>query len=274
MIPSINYLAQGFFDYIRAVLRSRRLILELTRREFRSRYLGSAFGLMWAFIQPAVMMAIYFVVFQYGLKAGPVNGVPFFVYLMSGLVPWFLASDIMSTGSSVILDNRFLVKKVVFRVSLLPVVRLLTFLPVHLFFVLALGIIFWTEGYRPAWQTLQIFYYLPALMIIGLGWTWLVSAMMPFFRDLGQFIQVVLQILFFAMPLIWPISNLSDQHQILMYLNPLYYIIGGYRDAMVEHVWFWQHPLATIYFWAWAIALLGVGGTVFLRMQQHFADVL
>ncbi|MGD0464549.1 MAG: ABC transporter permease [Tepidisphaeraceae bacterium] len=275
MVGYTKYLANGFVQYGREVLRSRRLIYELTRREFRSRYLGSAFGLTWAFIHPAVMMLIYWVVFRFALKsAGPVDGVPFVVWLLTGLVPWFFAAESIGAGSSIIIDNRFLVKKVVFRVSLLPVVRIFSMLPVHLFFVLGVSVVLLAYGYYPNLQSLQVFYYLAAMMCLSLGFSLLMSALVPFLKDLSQVLQVLVQILFWLTPLVWPESNLPGKNRWMLELNPLNYIVRGYRESLARHVWIWQHPLASAYYWSVTAMFLVVGGIVFLRLQSHFADML
>ncbi len=273
----LNYLVMGFIAYMRDIVRSRRLILELTKREFRARHLGSAFGLLWAFIQPAVMLLIYFTVFNGPMKTVPKAGdPPFIVMLLSGLVPWFILSDCMMSGTGVIMDNQFLVKKVVFRISLLPIVRLISHLPVHLFFVIVLTFAFWCYGYPPTWFSLQLFYFLFSLMVLGLAWSLLVSAIMPFLRDLGQIVSVLMQILFWLTPLVWQVENVtwSENHKQLFYLNPFFYIVQGYRDSMVKHVAFWHHPVALAYFWCFTGLLLTLGAVVFARLQSHFADVL
>lgn len=261
--------------YANDILRSRRLIAELTHREFRSRHLGSALGLLWAFIHPTIMVALYYMVFNYALPApGRVGGAPFLVWLLAGLIPWFIISDTIASSSSAITDNRFLVKKVVFTTSLLPIIRLLSNLPVHLFMVLAILGIFWSYGYPPSWHSLQVLYYLAALLALGLGWSLLVSAIVPFYKDMGQVVAVILQVAFWATPLIWNIENAKWKYRMYMYLLPTTYIVQGYRDSLVYHKWFWIHPVITAYYWAFTLALLAVGGFIFSRLRPHFGDVL
>lgn len=276
MVTEAMQLSRGFLGYLRELVRSRRLILELTKREFRGRYLGSIFGLTWAFIHPGMMMLIYWFVFQVGMGMGPINRVPFVVWLLSGLIPWFFISEAISSGSMAVLDNRFLVKKVVFRLSLLPVVRLLTVVPVHLFFLAVIVLMAWGYGYRPTAYCLQLPYYMGAGLILGMGLSLLTSAMVPFFRDLSQVVAVVLQIVFWTMPIVWPDTRLSARFRWALMLNPLYYIINGYRESLiVEHHWFWrEHAQATIYFWTVTALVLIVGGMVFHRLKPHFADVV
>ncbi len=269
----IGKLARGSVGYAGDILRSRRLILELTHREFRARHLGSALGLLWAFVHPAVMMVLYYV-FINMLHPGNILGAPFLVWLLAGMVPWFFISDTLAGGASAVTDNRFLVKKVVFRVSLLPIVRLLSNLPVHLFLVSVILGILWGYGYRPCWHTLQLLYYMGAFVVLGLGWSLLMSAMVPFLKDLGQVVAVILQIAFWVTPLIWNVETMSPGYARLAYLNPATYIVQGYRQSLVYHQWFWQHPVVTAYYWSFSLVLLAVGGLVFARLRGHFADVL
>jgi lipopolysaccharide transport system permease protein/teichoic acid transport system permease protein len=283
-VPQPRFISRAI-AYARDILRSRRLILELTHREFRSRHLGSGLGLLWAFVHPAVMMCLYYIVLgkllapgtlTYTRTTGEVRVVQFLPWLLAGLLPWFLISDVLAASASAITDNRFLVKKVVFNVGLIPVIRLLSNVPVHLFLLLAIQLICWTMGYPPCWHSFQILYYLGAGMILGIGWALLVSAIVPFHKDALQMVAVILQIAFWITPLIWNPERFTD-HPLakkLIYLVPTTYIVQGYRDSMVYHEWFWIHPLATAYFWVFAIGMLILGGSVFARLRPHFADVL
>jgi ABC-type polysaccharide/polyol phosphate export permease len=268
--------------YARDILHSRRLILDLTSREFRSRHLGSALGLLWAFIHPALLMTIYYLVFNYALNAGPIvykqtdhpdMKVPFLVWLLAGMVPWFIISDTIAGGASAITDNRFLVKKVVFRVSLLPIVRLLSNLPVHFFLLLVVTGICWKYGYVPSWYTLQSLYYLFALLVLGLGWSLLMAAIVPFLKDIGQIVQVILTFAFWGTPLIWNIET-HEKYKLEAYLNPVCYVVQGYRESLIYRQGFWHHPPITAYFWTFTLSLLIIGGLVFSRLRAHFADVL
>ena len=272
MVEKALHLVRGFFGYLLELLRSRRLILDLTRREFRGRYLGSMFGLVWAFIHPAIMMLIYWVVFR-TMRAGDIDGTKYVVWLLSGLIPWFFINEAIAGGSMSVLDNRFLVKKVVFRVSLLPVVRLLTVVPVHLFFLGVIILIAWGYGTPPSIYYLQIPYFMAATLIISLGIALLTSALVPFFRDLSQIVMVILQIAFWMLPIVWQ-PAIPAKYQWIVMIDPFYYIIRGYRESLIEHTWFWTQIPATLYFWTMATLAVVVGGIVFHRLKPHFADVI
>lgn len=275
-------LPRGFGHFLQDLFRSRRLIVQLSLREFRNRYLGSSLGLFWALVHPASIIILYWFVLQLAFGDPNIGNVPFVLWLMCGLVPFFFLSESISAGATTIVENAFLVKKVVFRVNMLPVVRLLALVPIHLIFVGLILVL--TLCYRRpiTLYSLQIPYYFFAGCCLCLGISFLTSALMPFLRDTVQVIAVVTQFLFWLTPIFWSPTTVSispAKKRILMPLleaNPLFYLVQGYRESLAatSGVWFWQHWLLTIYFWGVTLAFLVVGMLVFKRLRPHFADVV
>lgn len=114
---------------------NKRLILSLSRNDFKTKYAGSYLGIVWAFIQPVVTIMVYWFVFTIGLKAGDMAEYPFVLYLISGIIPWFFFQDALNGGTNALMEYNYLVKKVVFKISILPIVKVLSALFVHAFFV-------------------------------------------------------------------------------------------------------------------------------------------
>jgi teichoic acid transport system permease protein len=108
-----------------------RLILSLAWNDFRTKYAGSVLGLMWAFAGPVVTVVMYWFVFQVALGSGPVNGHPFALWLVAGLVPWMFFQDALNYGVDVLRGYSFLVKKISFNISILPAVRIFSAFFVH-----------------------------------------------------------------------------------------------------------------------------------------------
>jgi lipopolysaccharide transport system permease protein/teichoic acid transport system permease protein len=250
------------------------MILQLTARDFKVRYLGSYLGLLWAFIQPAVTILIFWFVFEVGFKSAPVSDIPFVLWLITGIIPWFFIADTLSSATNSIVENSFLVKKVVFRVSMLPIVKLLAALIIHLFFVLVIFAFFIAYGIRPTLYSLQVFYYGFAMIVLLLGFSWLTSALIIFLKDVGQIVAMFLQFGFWLTPIFWAINIVPQEYHFYLKLNPVYYIIQGYRDSFIDNIWFWEHPLYSAYYWGVAATVFVVGAVVFNRLRPHFADVL
>jgi len=260
--------------FLREIYNGKTLIYELAKNDLRNRYLGSYLGIVWAFVQPVVTIMIFWFVFQVGFKSAPVENFPFILWLICGMIPWnFFSESVMGSANS-IADNSYLVKKVVFNVNTLPIVRILSSLFVHLFFILLIFIMFLIYGYKPSIYNIQIIYYLFAAIMLILGISWITSSLVIFFKDLGQIINIILQFGFWLTPIFWSFDIMPEKYHFIFKLNPMYYIIEGYRDTFINKVWFWHHYNLTINFWVITCALLITGAMIFKRLRPHFADVL
>lgn len=260
---------------------SKELIFRLSKNDFKTKFAGSYLGTIWAFIQPIVTVLVYWFVFEKGLKAGGVSthsgiSVPFVLWLVAGLVPWFFFQDALTGGANSLIEYSYLVKKVVFKISILPVVKLISALFVHLFFITFTLVLYCAYHRYPDLYTLQIIYYSFAMFVLTLGLAYLTCAIMIFFRDLSQIINIVLQVGVWMTPIMWNINTIELPPILIMIfkLNPMYYIVTGYRDALINKVWFWEHASTTLYFWILTALVLALGMTVFRRLKVHFADVL
>ena len=255
---------------------NRKLVLSLAKNDFKTKYAGSYLGIVWAFIQPIVTILVYWFVFSVGMKAGTVSDYPFVLYLVSGIVPWFFFQDALNGGTNALIEYNYLVKKVVFKISILPIVKIISALFVHVFFVVFALILCACYGYTPSLYTLQIIYYSICTFLLVLGLVYATSAIVIFFRDLTQIISIFLQVGVWLTPIMWDINMLSSHPWLikLFKLNPMYYVVTGYRDSMLGHVGIWNHASWTIYFWVVTILLFGLGSVIFKRLKPHFADVL
>ena len=262
------------FTFLKTIWQNKRLLWSLIKNDFRQRYLGNVLGIAWAFIQPTATILIFWFVFQVGFKSQPVDNFPFILWLVAGMFPWFFFAEALSTGTNSIIANAFLVKKVVFRVSLLPIIPLFSALIVHLFFIFFMFGMFLYYGYTPDIYALQLFYYLFALSILVLGLSWITSSVVVFFRDMGQLVSMLIQFGFWLTPIFWSMKMIPEKYHWIIELNPMVYIIEGYRNSMIYHKWFWEDMSMTLYYWSITLALFILGGLTFKKLRPHFADVL
>ena len=260
---------------------SRALIWKLAKNDFKTRYAGSYLGIIWAFIQPVITVLVYWLVFQKGFSAKDelfASGleVPFVVYLTSGLVPWFYFSESITHSTNALIEYHYLVKKVVFKISILPAVKVVAACFIHGFFIGVLYLIYLLYHFGVHLYNIQLLYYSFCMMALVLAISYTFCSVVIFFRDLSQIVAIGLQIGMWATPIMWSVSNLKG-HPVLLTifkLNPLYYVVMGYREALFEGRWFFQDWKLTLYFWSVTILLFLLGKTVFNRLRVHFADVL
>lgn len=260
----------------------RKLIWNLARNDIKKKFAGSYFGVIWAFVQPVITVLLYWFVFEKGLNSKATDlrtgiEIPFVLWLMAGLVPWFYFQEAMNGGTGVLVEYSYLVKKVVFQIDTLPVVKMISALFTHLFFVVFTLVVFCCMGYVPDLYALQVIYYSICMIVFTTGIAYATSAVTVFFRDMKEVVAIILQIGMWVTPIMW---NFESMVQIpawaitILKLNPMYYVVSGYRDALINKIGFWENPGLTIYFWVVTLVVFAIGTSVFKRLRPHFADVL
>ncbi|MCR5303804.1 MAG: ABC transporter permease [Lachnospiraceae bacterium] len=260
------------------------LIARLSANDFRKKYAGSYLGRIWALAQPVVTVAMYYVVFDRIFGAVPPiteegGRVTYVAWLTAGLVPWFFISESLNSGLMALLDYSYLVKKVVFDIDTLPLIKVMGAVYTHLIFVGVYLILFFVTGCKAFPTMIQIVYYSFAAAVLSLALSYFNAAVVVFFRDLQQIVSILLQLLMWGTPILWDVSMVGDGTTgkiagIITYLNPFAYIVMGYRTASFEGKWFWELGSRNLYFWGLTLFLLFVNRRLFKRLKPHFADVL
>lgn len=273
-----------FFDRIlilpKELFQSRELIWKLAKNDFKKRYAGSYLGFIWALVQPVITVLMYWVVFDvvFNTRSQMIASgveVPYVLFLTAGLVPWFYFSEAIVNGTNALLEYSYLVKKVVFKISILPIIKLIAATFIHIFFVCILLLVATLYGYYPSVYTIQIVYYSFCTFVLVLAMSYWSCAIVVFFKDLGQIINIILQVGMWATPILWDINMVHDERLLfILKLNPLVYIVNGFRLSIYSEEWFFTHFYSSTYFWLFTVTMFCLGSLVFKRLKVHFADVL
>ena len=256
----------------RKIFNNIKVMFLLSMRDLKERYVSSYLGIMWAFVQPVVTLAVMWVVFSMGFKAMSVSEVPFILWLMPGYLAWQYFAEGVQGATQSIVASSYLVKKIVFSVELLPVVKIVTALMIHLFFLLVMIVVYSVEGYAPRLHNLQLLYYLVSVTVLMVGISYITSSVTVFTRDIGQVVSMMLQIGFWATPIFWHIGMIPSEYHWLIELNPVNYIVSGYRASLLGG----ELPdmRLSAEYWLETLLLLKVGQKVYRQLRPHFADVL
>ncbi|NOQ14555.1 MAG: ABC transporter permease [Methyloprofundus sp.] len=253
----------------------RELLLELAQRDFQKKYMGSYLGFFWVYLQPLLFISVLYFVFSFGFKAGgSTNGVPFVVFLLTGMTSWFYIAENFSAMTNVISNHSFLLKKVDFRLSLLPMVKLMSSFIPHVFFILITFIIAYINNIYPTLYALQLVYYYFSMVVLLIGLGWLTSSTQIFVPDVSKIVSLLVTFGFWLTPIFWKIDKVPQEYQWIVMLNPAAYIVQGYRDSIISHTWFWERPYEALYFWGVTLIILLAGITIFKRLRPHFAEVV
>lgn len=245
-----------------------KLLWTMAINDLRAKFAGSLLGVLWAFINQFVILAMFYFVFSVGFRASPVEDFPYFLWLACGMVPWFFFQEAWPRATDSISEYSYLVKRTAFHADYLPIVRILSAFIVHVVFLALLVIVFILNGFPPSLYWIQLLYYIFCNVALIGSLSLITSSIVVFYRDVSQFIAVFMSVLFWMTPLCW-----TPPRPLIVY-NPVSYVVGGFRDSMVFNTWFWQKPYETTVFWITVVFLSACGVFCFRRLRPHFAEVL
>ena len=262
---------------LRSFWRNRQLIAQMTRREVVGRYKGSVLGIAWSFFNPLLMLTIYTFVFsvifksRWGVSTDETK-TQFAIVLFVGMIVHSVFADVINRAPTLITSNVNFVKKVVFPLDILPSVAIGASL-FHSFISLGVLLIVFVlfNGYLN-WTAIFIPLVLLPLIILTLGFAWMLASLGVFLRDLGQTTGIITMIMFFCSPIFYPVTALPVELRPWIMANPLTFIIEQSRAVLI-----WGHlpnwiGLGIYILVATAVAWLGY--VWFQKTRKGFADVL
>jgi len=259
------------------------LILRLAAYETKSKYQMNYLGVLWQFLNPLIQMLAYWFVFGMGIRksgdvATGVGEVPFIIWMLAGLIPWFFISPTILDGSNSVFKRINMVAKMNFPISALPSVaiaaNMFSYFVMMAIYVLALL----AFGIYPSVHWIEYIYYLFCMIVFMFSFSLFNSTISVLVRDYQFLLQSVTRLLFFLLPIFWDISHqLGQDHPrllALIKLNPLFYIIDGFRNRFLSGSWFFQDMKYTLYFWLFTLLLLTVGSLLHMKFRDKFVDFL
>ncbi len=263
---------------IKSLIKNCKLVINLAMSDFKAKYAGNQLGIVWAFVQPAVTALIYIFVFQVIGRAVPIaNNYPYSLWLLPGIVPWFYFSESVFSSTNSLADYSYLVKKIMFNIEILPVVKIISAFFIHIFLTLFVIVIYLVAGVPLNITMLQIVYYMICNTALSIAVGYFTCSLLPFLKDMSQIVNLVLMVAMWACPIMWDLNIISDELDIIrkiVVLNPMYYIVNGFRESYMGEAWFIEHPMQTLYFWGVVLCLFVFSTKVFKKLQPHFSDVL
>jgi len=261
---------------IRTFYTHRHLIWQMSKREIVGRYRGSMLGLIWSFFNPVFMLTIYTFVFSVVFKAKwsvtSENKTEFAIILFAGLIVFNLFAETVARSPSLILANVNYVKKVVFPLEILPVVSIVSSCFHALVSIGVLVLFRLIVGSGCSFTTLFFPIIILPLLLFSLGISWFLSALGVYLRDVSQTIGLAMTALMFVSPIFFPVTALPEKYRIMVYLNPLSFIIEQGREVLIfSRLPNWS-GLALYFAVSVGVALLGFAW--FQKARKGFADVL
>lgn len=246
------------------------MIFSLVRKDLRGRYKGSVLGFLWTFINPLLQLMVYTIVFSYIL---PNNIEKYYLYLFVGLIPWIFFSSAITGGSSSIVAQKDLVKKIYFPREVIPISYVTScFVNMLLCFIVIFAVIIISgNGINPLAVAC-----LPFIMIVeyilALGMALLTSAITVYFRDLEHILGIITMAWMYMTPIMYEKSIVPEELLPVFNLNPMTHVIECYRAVLYSKE---MPDLASLI----SSCILGIifllaGSLIFGKLQKHFAEEL
>jgi len=262
------------FANLRQLIRYRGLIQSLVARELKARYRGSVLGFLWSFVNPLLLLLVYWFVFTTVMPNTMAGVQPYALFMFCGILPWTWFSASLTEASGSLIAGGNLIKKVMFPAEVLPIVSVLANM-VHFFLGLPILIVFLII-FRP--PTLWHFAWFPVAVLVQLVFTsalaLFLSALAVHFRDIRDILANVLLLWFFATPIIYPwFQPCLQRFKPLFDANPFTHLAVSYQE-----IFFFHEALGH---WKWLVLLGAVSTLLFLacywvfdRLRDSFAEVV
>jgi ABC-type polysaccharide/polyol phosphate export permease len=255
-----------------------RLLPPFVGRELREQYAGSLLGVVWSILQPLLYILLYWWVFAAVFRTRFPEGsaladTPFIVFLLSALLPWFAFQEGLNRAAGGIVGRREVVRKVHFPVQVFPLAAAMAVFVVHgLSYVVFLAVFaLWRGGLSPnALGAVAVLLALQFAVTAGLGL--LLAAFTVYLRDTLQVLGLLLAVMFYTAPILYPLTLVPAEFHGMVHLNPFTAFAEAYHGAVLAGTW--PEPSALLGLTLFAAGALAVGAYVFWRLEPGFADVL
>lgn len=249
------------------------ITLNLAKNDFKQKYAASSLGIVWGFIPSVATILIYWFVFTMAFRSAT-GEEPYLIWLMSGMIPWLYFQEAVVGITNSFTDYSYLVKKVVFNIELLPYVRAISAVVIHAFFLFLMMMVLLGYGFLPKLTYLQIIYYLFCMVCFAIAFGRISATLNVLFRDISNLIMIILQFGVWMLPILWQPAQLSETVLTILKLNPIFYVIVGYRDSLLYGVWFTEYMTYTAYFWLVTIVLDVLGRRLLSKLKGQFSDLM
>ncbi len=247
----------------------RELLKTNIKKEIRGKYKGSWLGVLWTFLNPLLMLAVYAFVFPYILRVNVDN---YTIFMIVALIPWNFFTTAIQSGTGSVVANGNILKKVYFPREIIPISittsQLVNFLITCI--IMAVFIIFSGVGFSVHALLFPLLVLIQYILILGL--TFILSALTVFVRDIDHFVSVILMLGFYATPIVYQGEMLPKKFQNFLKLNPMAQLVEAYRSILYYH----RLPdMTMLVIWGLgSVALLVVGYLIFKKLEKSFVEEL
>jgi teichoic acid transport system permease protein len=252
-------------------------VWRLSIADLKKTYHGAALGWFWAIIKPVVSIFVYWFAIEIGLrKGGDVEGFPFVLWLIAGMVPWFYMSELITGGTDCIRKYSYLVTKMKYPIMTIPTFTNISKLIVHIILSVVLVVIFWVCGYPPSIYLLQLPLYIFMMFMLFNAWSLFAGLVSAVGKDFSNLVKSFVTAVFWLSGVLWDVGNLADNKffKVFFAINPVTYFCYGFRNCLIYKKWFFEEPAELCCMLGVYLVLGFLSLWAYKKLRKEIPDVL
>ncbi|MBR2876870.1 MAG: ABC transporter permease [Clostridia bacterium] len=252
-------------------------VLRLSIADLKKTYHGAALGWFWAVVKPVVSIFVYWFAIEVGLrKGGDVEGFPFVLWLIAGMVPWFYMTELITGGTDCIRKYSYLVTKMKYPIMTIPTFTNLSKLIVNLVLIIVVIALFWVCGYPPSIYLLQLPVYIFMMFMFFNAWGLFAGLVSAIGKDFSNLVKSFVTAVFWLSGVLWNIENVANIKffKIFFLFNPVTYFCYGFRNCFIYKKWFFEEPVELCCFLGMYVVLAFLSLWAYKKLRKEIPDVL
>lgn len=269
---------KAFAEIIKDHFSHRSQIMQLAKLRQKKAYKGSDFGWGWAFIKPAMYVLVFYFAISIGFKSSKdVVGIitPYFIWLTTGIIPWFYIRDMILGGAGSFIRNKYLVTRVQYPISTIPAIVSMSNITVHLILMGGVFVLAMFFGVKPSIYWLEIPFYTLMMILFATVWGLAAGLMTVLARDFFNFVSTLSTAIFWLSGILYDVHKMSSPTAQRMFMfNPVTFIVDGYRNAICRHIWFFDEPEKLVCFLIVFFVMLLLGVWLYKKLKKVIPDII
>lgn len=261
---------------IREHIEWRSQVFKLAKSDIIKTYSGAALGWFWALVKPTITIFVFWFAFSVGLRqSGDVEGYPFILWLVAGIVPWFYMSEMITQGTESIRRYKHLVTKMKFPVSTIPTFVGLSKLTIHLCLLVIVVALFLICGNLPDIYYLQLPFYMLCMVVFFIMWGLFSAMLAAMSKDFLNLVKSLTTAIFWMSGIMWDVNTIGYPWlQTVLKFNPVTFIATGYRNVFIYKEWFWQDAEGLVIFGIMLVLMTMAAVWSYKKLIREIPDVL
>ena len=266
---------KDFFTIISDNISNFPRIMSMSRINLKKQNRGADLGWLWSLAKPVIYIVMFYFAISLGFRqAKDIDGIvcPYLIWIAAGFSAWFYIQDMIIGGANCFKKNKSLIKNSTFPVTIIPAVNALTGIYIHLCMVGIILVLAAVVGVKPNLCWLQIPFYTVLMLIMTYFWSLATGLLAIVSKDFVDLLKAVKPAFFWLSGILF--NSRASGPRIVFVLNPITYLVEGYRNCVCYNMWFWQDPVGLACFLGVLLVMALVSLLLYRRLRKQLPEII